>query len=296
MFFRKPLIVTHNSNFHPDDVCSVATLSILLNGRYRLIRTRDPKIIEKADYVVDVGGIHVPAQNRFDHHQKGGAGNRENGIPYAAFGLVWKTYGAQLAGSAEAAESIDENFVAPADASDNGFSIINPRIEGIKPYEFGDYVFSFNPSWNEKQDFDIRFIKAVAVAVPLIKRLIDREKRSEEGKKFTEAAYQRAIDKRIIELDGQYPCQSVLSAYPEPLFIVRKYPDNDNWGARGVRVSKDSFDVRESFPVAWAGLRDADLAKVSGVPDAVFCHNNLFLAVAKSREGALALAKKALER
>jgi len=36
------------------------------------------------------------------------------------------------------------------------------------------------------------------------------------------------------------------------------------------------------------------LAKVTGVPDATFCHNGRFLAVAKSKEGALKLAEIAL--
>jgi uncharacterized UPF0160 family protein len=56
-----------------------------------------------------------------------------------------------------------------------------------------------------------------------------------------------------------------------------------------------TFDLRKSFPESWAGKVDGELAKASGVPDAVFCHNKRFIAVAKSRDGALALVKKALE-
>lgn len=296
MFFRKPLIVTHNSHFHADDLCAVATLHILLKGRYKLIRTRDPKIIAKADYVVDVGGIHDPALKRFDHHQKGGAGQRANGIPYAAFGLVWKAYGEQLAGSAAAAQTIDDEIVAIADAHDNGVQIVDSRVADIRPYEFGAFLSSFNPLWNEKADYDAKFLKALPVALTMLTRAIEREKGAEEGKKLTEAEYQRAADKRIIELAQPYPWHEVLVSHPEPLYVLRKNSDNDNWDVRAVVVSKGSFDVRKPFPVAWAGLRDEELAKVSGVPDAVFCHNKLFLAVAKSREGALALVKKALER
>ena len=59
-------------------------------------------------------------------------------------------------------------------------------------------------------------------------------------------------------------------------------------------TGKGMFEDRMKLPAAWAGLRDEELAKVTGVPDAVFCHRALFLAVAKSKEGALALAKLAL--
>ena len=51
---------------------------------------------------------------------------------------------------------------------------------------------------------------------------------------------------------------------------------------------------RKDFPTFWGGLRDGELAKVSGIKDAVFCHTGLFLSVAKSKEGAIEMAKIAI--
>jgi uncharacterized UPF0160 family protein len=62
-----------------------------------------------------------------------------------------------------------------------------------------------------------------------------------------------------------------------------------------VPVSAESFDARADLPASWAGLRDADLAAVTGVPDATFCHNGRFIAAAKSYEGIRALARLALQ-
>jgi uncharacterized UPF0160 family protein len=131
-------IVAHNGQFHADDVFAVATLSILIGDskKIKIIRTRDEAVIQKADYVVDVGGVYDPEKNRFDHHQKGGAGKRDNGIPYASFGLVWKKFGAQVAGSKRLAEIIDERLAAPIDAIDNGVSISKEIFEGIGPTTF----------------------------------------------------------------------------------------------------------------------------------------------------------------
>ena len=56
-----------------------------------------------------------------------------------------------------------------------------------------------------------------------------------------------------------------------------------------------SFENRKDLPAAWAGLRDVDLQAVTGVDDAIFCHNGRFLIVAKTLEGARALAKLALD-
>jgi uncharacterized UPF0160 family protein len=80
-------IVTHNGNFHADDVFSIAAFKCIFSS-FKLIRTRDFDIIAKADIVIDVGGEYDPEAGRFDHHQRGGAGERENGIPYSSFGLI----------------------------------------------------------------------------------------------------------------------------------------------------------------------------------------------------------------
>jgi uncharacterized UPF0160 family protein len=56
-----------------------------------------------------------------------------------------------------------------------------------------------------------------------------------------------------------------------------------------------SFDQRLPLPAAWAGLRDAELAAVSGVPDAVFVHMRRFVGAVRSREGALTMAQRAIE-
>lgn len=73
-------IVTHNGNFHADDVFSIAALKSIFTS-IKLIRTRDVELIAKADIVVDVGGEHDAETDRFDHHQRGGAGEREMVFP-----------------------------------------------------------------------------------------------------------------------------------------------------------------------------------------------------------------------
>jgi uncharacterized UPF0160 family protein len=61
-----------------------------------------------------------------------------------------------------------------------------------------------------------------------------------------------------------------------------------------VLVDLASPAIRKNFPAAWAGLRDEELAKVSGVADAQFCHRALFTIAAKSKEGAIKMTQLAL--
>src|SRR3989344_7953949 len=87
-------VITHNGDFHADDVFAMASLMLLHKNKIEIMRTRDEAIINKgANYVIDVGGIYDDERNIFDHHQSGGAGERSSGIPYASFGLLWSTKG-----------------------------------------------------------------------------------------------------------------------------------------------------------------------------------------------------------
>src|SRR3989344_5092065 len=154
MDMKKLTIVTHNSHFHADDVFAVATLLLLLEKDHEInvVRSRDQAVIAEADYVVDVGGVYDPDKNCFDHHQTGGAGKRENPIPYASFGLVWKKYGEQLCGSQEIADYIDQVLVQPIDALDNGLVISKKLFADIRMYDVGDFLNAFLSTWKEEQN------------------------------------------------------------------------------------------------------------------------------------------------
>jgi uncharacterized UPF0160 family protein len=102
-------VVTHNGKFHSDEIFGVAVLQLVYGIEHlEIIRTRDQIQIDKADIVLDVGGVYDPALQRFDHHQVGGP-VRENGLPYAAFGLVWREYGENVTGSNEIADKIESD-------------------------------------------------------------------------------------------------------------------------------------------------------------------------------------------
>lgn len=166
-------IVTHSGQFHTDDVFAVATLQLLLEKEYSLtvIRTRDEKIVSDADYVVDVGEVYDPAIRRFDHHQQMGAGVREDSIPYASFGLVWKEYGERICGDRGIADLIEQRLVKPIDAMDNGISFMRSEREGLFMYDLKDLTFAYKNTWKEGDDvLDKNFAYLTGFARELIKR------------------------------------------------------------------------------------------------------------------------------
>lgn len=291
LFKKKKICVTHNGSFHADDIFATATLSILNNGNIKIIRTRDPEWFLKGDYVYDVGGIYNPKMNRFDHHQEGGAGSRQNGTPYSSFGLVWREYGEKICGSKEVADKIEDRLVQSIDANDNGINIFEVK-GGVVPYLIQDIFYNFRPSWKEEQNYDACFMKLIPFVIEILKREIIQTKDRIEAESMVREAYKNAEDKRIIFFNGTYPWFETINEYPEPLYVISK--KGDTWRAEAVRKEKYKFETRKPFPVEWAGKRDEEMAKISGVSDAIFCHNGRFLIVAKSKEGIIELAQKAL--
>ena len=284
-------MVTHSGTFHADDIFATATLSILLKGNINVVRTRDKATFTKADFLYDVGGEHDPALNHFDHHQPGGAGVRANGVPYAAFGLVWQKFGPELCGSAEVAALVDAKIVQPVDANDNGidtFSIKDPG--GL--YVIQNLIYAYRPTWKEDPDYDKAFMQCVEIARGVLAREIKRAQDLHEATNLLESLYQGTADKRVVMLDAQYPWKDFMLAKPEPLYVVSQ--KDGMWRAECVLKERYSFENRKSFPIAWAGLREAELESASGVKGAMFCHNGRFLVVAQTREAILALVQKAL--
>ena len=285
-------IVTHDGKFHADDVFAVSALG-LLEPDALIVRTRNPERIAKGDYVVDVGGVYEPEANRFDHHQPAGAGARGNNIPYAAFGLVWKKFGEQICGSAEVASRVEAVLVAPIDANDNGVDLSTQRYQGVSSYAVPDAVRSFLPTFEEKGvSLDERFAEVSRFAKRILEREIERANAVVNGIGQVRVSYESAIDKRLVVLDNDYSWKDTLAGLPEPIYVV--HPQDDAWRLYCVRTDPHLFLNRKDLPESWAGLRDEALAKITGVSGAIFVHRNRFMAVASTKEAAIALAQKAL--
>ena len=143
---------THAGKFHADDVFATALLQIV-RPDFRV--TRGFAVPEDFDGIVyDIGG------GMFDHHDEPRQ-TRPNGVPYAAFGLLWRMLGPGLVGERQA-RLVDENFVQPLDLNDNTG----------EQNSLCDAIGFFNPVWDSKDDPDACFAQAVAVAKQILEKQI----------------------------------------------------------------------------------------------------------------------------
>lgn len=291
-------VATHNGAFHADDVFAIAALR-MLGEPVEVIRTRDRELMDACDLRVDVGLGNDPRTGDFDHHQPGGAGARPNGVPYASFGLVWRHYGPRIcAGDSEVADKVDQKLTQIVDAHDNGQTLFRSSVEGVLPNTIDRVIGLFNPTWDtapEEEDYRRGFEQALIIA----EQIIDRERQMAAGQvraaRRVRQAIRTASDPRLIVLDQHMPWRDVIvHDAPQAQFVV--FPRPDGWALQAVPVKVGEFANRIDLPAAWAGKTDDELAEITGVKDAVFCHTGRFFAAARSREGILALARQALPR
>ncbi len=299
---RAKTIVTHGANFHADDLFGVAAVLMYLKKKkptekWKVVRSLDPKVWEKADILLDIGFTHNDKKNRFDHHQAGGAGKRKSGIPYASFGLIWKKFGKALAGSAALAEDVDSSLIASLDAYDNGVDTYTTINEDASPYLVVHYLKAESGAEGakpkEEQNFDKVFMGLVPFAQRNIELAINRAKRRVESKKIIGEAYRKAKDKRVVISEKYAPRD--FNDYPKVLFYIYKNL-RGNWAVEAVPLAKGSFKNKISLPKKWRGRKGEELAKICGVPDAVFCHASGFLGGAVSKEGAVRMAYLAIKK
>lgn len=294
-------ICSHSGSFHADDALGVAMLLALHPGA-EVVRTRDAAVWATCDALVDVGGEHDPSRNRFDHHQKGFSLTRANGAPYAGSGLVWAAVGPQyvqavlpgrsLPDAERIAQVVDAKLIQHADAVDVGIEVAGPSA-----FNLSNIIDTLNGTWEEGAgDDDAAFAQAVALAGMALRGIVRAVGAELAAADIVRAA--PAIEAgRVLVLEvPRIPFDPVIcSELPTVLFVVYPESTGRQWQVRVVPKVLGTFNARAHLPEAWAGLRHAELASATGVVDAVFCHNGRFICGAGSKEGALQLAKLAVQ-
>lgn len=286
--------ITHTGVFHADDVMTTVIL-LKKMGEVNLMRTFNvPEGISEDVIVYDIGG------GEFDHHQKGGNGSRENGVPYSSVGLIWKEFGHQIVSDSVNPELvwelIDRDLIQGIDAADNG---VLPQLDyptqGMSLYQV---ISGFNPTWDSTENKDEAFVKAVEFASVVFDNVL--------ANAYSKAKAQAIVDEAIEDAEGQImildrfvPWQDFIFASEnakaeEILFVV--FPAlRGGYNCQCVPDALGSFGQRNPLPESWRGLPAEKLQEVSGVNTAIFCHPGGFMCSAQTQEDAIKMAKLAIE-
>lgn len=279
---------THSGKFHADDVFSSALL-LYLNPQITI--TRGNRVPEGYDGIVfDIG------RGRYDHHQRDSR-VRENGVPYAAFGLLWEELGSGILGET-LAQRFDEEFVQPLDKNDN---------TGEKN-ELASLIGNFNPVWDETEAADgvteekrdrglsVGFLRAVQVAGMVLENKFARyraDARADEKINQVLAMQEtQGGDARILVLPEFVPCQKRLKE-TDTAFVI--FPSNRGGYCIQSQKKPDSMNYKCSFPKQWLGLENEELQKATGLASAGFCHRGGFLMTVGDEADAIRACEISLE-
>ena len=317
-------LYTHDGLFHADDVFATALIS-LMTKEYDVTRGPDTEIPEdKTGWIIfDIGG------GEFDHHSpenKEANGCHPNtDIPYAACGLIWKKYYQEILEAIDCPEEyyekvyvrLENTLIAGIDAFDNGYNPVAGAMEEMpnipddqkkKIVAQGNYAFSisqvikdFNPGWNSDYSYYEAFLDAVSFAKDILMNRLDSIISSLDGRDYVLQCISFSSNHLMI-MDQFAPWEGVLNSQKndpkaKDIYYVIYPALRGGWNIQcALNNSDDRTSYRHPLPSEWYGLRYEELAKVSGVETAQFCHVSGFLAGCKTQSDALKMASIALSR
>lgn len=292
------IIATHSGSFHADDVFSVAVMK-MVHPNAQVIRSRDLKELEKANYRIDVGEKYDPDTGDFDHHQRGfDVCHDDSWIKKSSIGLVWDAFGLDLCNyDQEVADRVAWNLIQVIDAGDNGVKIHEPLIHGVHPYNISRIISCYNPAWDRTDDPKYPFMMAVDLATRVLIREIENSRAAIKAKSGVMDAVVNAQirESKVVILQQFMPwIGTVVKNTYDELYVV--FPTQDNeWRIQCIPKEMGSFDKRKPLPLKWAGGSVDELNEIIGINDAVFCHTARFIAGAKSFDSIIKMAQIALE-
>lgn len=255
--------LTHDGTFHADDVFSTAFIKII-NPNIKIIRSNIvPENFKGIVYDVGLG--------EFDHHSHDNE-VRANGIPYAAFGKLWRRYARELYGE-YVYEKIDKTLIEHLDLSDN---------TGV-----ADSLCVAISAFNPKDEYDIVdkcFEDAILIAEQILKRLIKKEQINYIEEMQVREIYNKSSNKEIIILDSHLHFSDTL---PKTKAIYVIFPSNrGGYCAQGVSINSDTVELKKPFPKRWTVKLPKYLR---------FCHSSRFLIVGETLEDVLHACNIALK-
>ncbi len=282
-------IGTHDGSFHADEVTSLALLIVYgLADRNKIIRTRNPEQLNSCEFICDVGNVYDPKRKRFDHHQNEYQGN------LSSAGMVLRYLHDEGIINEGEFTLLAHSLVDGVDAHDNG---IDPAPPGVTT--FSHIIGNFLPIVYGSSDEELNqaFFQALDFVTGHLNRLIERYRYTQSVKTVVEEAMKSnspllVFDHPLPWLDSFFELGGI--SHPA-LFVIM--PAGPYWKVRTIPPSPaNKMQIRKMLPKLWAGLKEEELQKVSGIQGAVFCHKALFLSIWKTKEDAMSAAQIALRQ
>ncbi|SMF13279.1 MYG1 family protein [Pseudobacteriovorax antillogorgiicola] len=309
-------IGTHDGRFHCDEVLAIAQLKILPQFQsHGIKRTRNLEILASCDVLVDVGGAYDHHRKRYDHHQRefNTRFSENYRIQLSSAGLVYLHYGLDIIKQRYSFlnptdqewihKRLYDRFILAIDGLDNGIDAVDGTPLYHDPSGLPTRVHMLN-CHNREKGIDLQnylFLQGVETAQNefLTQLAFVAEQLLPSYKELQNhvAEHQKAINNwQILEIPHGVAWEEHIDTVNPSRNIAYVFWQDEKkmWCIQTPRAHPNSFKSRMPFPEPWRGLTNDDLAKVSGVNDAKFCHRSGFFGVTSSRDAALIFMEKSI--
>ncbi len=271
---------THDGTFHADEVTACALLLLCdLIDRDKIKRTRDPLSLKYCDFVCDVGGVYDPSIKRFDHHQSEYQGKMSS----AGMILLYLKERGEM--DSELYTTFQEQLIIGVDAHDNGIELtpkgvasFSHLVSNYAPISYDATAHDFNEGFHRAVDFALFHLQAIKKRHEYIKGF-----REKVRKCMANSSYVLIFEESLPWMDNFFHLGGKL--HPAEFVIM---PTGSHWKLRGIPPSmEESMKVRCPLPEEWAGLHEKELAEITGIEGAIFCHKGRFISIWKTKQDAM---------
>eukprot|EP00249_Psilotum_nudum_P005391 c18828_g1_i1 orf=164-1345(-) len=321
-----PKVGTHNGTFHCDEALACFMLRMTEQfSNAEIIRTRDSKILNSLDAVLDVGGVYDADRFKFDHHQRGFDCTLRNGykIKLSSAGLIYKHFGHEIIAKELGLDlshsdvervylAVYRNFLEAIDAVDNGINqydtdkqpryTINTNLSARVGRLNLDWMEERSPeredeafncamelAGREFQDAVHYHARSWLPAREIVVDCITRRKEVDPSEEIMHLKRYVPWKEHIFEIEEE------LKVEPSIKYMLYQDGSSQQWRIQAVATGFASFQSRKPLPAAWRGLTGAQLSTVVGIEGCIFVHSTGFIGANASFEGVLEMARKALK-
>lgn len=283
--------ITHTDVFHADEVFATVILSRIIPD-LKVCRVRKvPANLRRQAIIYDIG------ESQYDHHQPEGGGVRENQVPYAAAGLIWRKFGHFVCEKSPAPsmvwELIDKTLLQGIDAFDNG--VIPAAKYQAHHMTVSNIIASFYPPWDcgsarvPREIEDEAFLKSVIFADIVFENVYQGACAKARAKVCVESAISIS-DGVILDLPQYMPWHDFIFGAPHGSKAARfKYVvfPSDRSGYCWRVISNRGYPA----PSSWRGLQADALREITGIETAMFVHPGGHIGGARTKGDTMAMVK-----
>ncbi len=182
-------------------------------------------------------------------------------------------------------DHFNKSLVIGVDAHDNGIARLEPGITS-----FSQVISNFLPIEYDStaEEMDLAFFNALDFALGHLERLKKRHFYTLNCKEaiknaMVQGSYALIFSESLPWLENFFDLGGDL--HPAQFVIM---PSGKHWKLRAIPPSlSERMKVRRALPEKWAGLRDEELRKVTGIRGAIFCHKGRFISIWETKEDAI---------